>query len=307
MSRERPRNVAASVADRLLQRARRTGEEHQLLLARFGLERLMYRLSKSPARDRFVVKGALLFLVWADEPFRATRDLDLLATREPSPEGLLELFRGLCEAAVEDDGLVFDATTAEVTEIREDQQYGGLRVTMRARLGKMLIPIQVDIGFGDAVTPEPKAGQFPVLLDFPAPVLRLYPRETVVAEKFEAMEQLGLLNSRMKDYYDLWVLARHYAFDGRLLRQAIRNTFRRRKTDLPAGQPEGLSPAFANDPTKNAQWAAFVRRARLRESQSDLKELIGVLREFIMPVVEAARQQKEFASHWPVGGPWRPA
>ena len=131
------------------------------------------------------------------------------------------MFRNLCEMAVENDGLVFDVTTTEVTEIREDQQYGGWRVTMRARLGKVLIPIQVDIGFGDAVTPEPQAGQFPVLLDCPAPVLRLYPRETVVAEKFEAMEQLGLLNSRMKDYFDLWVLARHYAFDGELLRQAI--------------------------------------------------------------------------------------
>lgn len=189
------------MADRLLQRARQTGEEHQLLLTRFGLERLMYRLSESPARDRFVVKGALLFLVWAEEPFRATRDLDLLAVRKPSPQGLLELFRGLCDMAVTEDGLVFDPASIEVSEIREDQQYGGLRVTMRARLGKIVIPIQVDIGFGDAVTPEPKAGPFPVLLDFPPPILRLYPRETVVAEKFEAMEQLGLLNSRMKDYY----------------------------------------------------------------------------------------------------------
>ena len=305
MSRERPRNVAASVANRLLQRGRRTGEEHQFLLARYGLERLMYRLSESVARDRFVVKGALLFLVWADEPFRATRDLDLLAIREPSPQELLELFRSLCDMAVEEDGVVFDPASITVSEIREDQQYGGLRVTMRARLGKILIPIQVDIGFGDAVTPEPQAGAFPALLEFPAPVLRLYPRETVVAEKFEAMEQLGLLNSRMKDYYDLWVLARHYDFEGDLLRQAIRNTFRRRKTDLPKGEPEGLSEAYATNSTKTSQWAAFVRRARLRESQSELRELIKLLRQFLRPVVEAAGQSKEFGSHWPAGGPWR--
>jgi len=248
----------------------------------------------------------LLFLVWAEEPFRATRDLDLLAVREPSPQELLELFRGLCDLAVAEDGLVFDPATVEVSEIREDQQYGGLRVTMRARLGKIVIPIQVDIGFGDAVTPEPKAGPFPVLLDFPPPVLRLYPRETVVAEKFEAMEQLGLLNSRMKDYYDLWIVARQYAFDGELLCQAVRNTFRRRKTDLPAGEPEGLSEAYATDRAKNAQWTAFARRARLREGPRELKEAIELLRTFLLPVVETARQSKAFRSHWPAGGPWHP-
>jgi hypothetical protein len=208
--------------------------------------------------------------------------------------------------AVQEDGLVLDPVTVAVSEIREDQQYGGLRVTMRARLGKMLIPIQVDIGFGDAVTPEPKAAPFPVLLDFPPPVLRLYPRETVVVEKFEAMEQLGLLNSRMKDYYDLWIMARHYAFDGELLRQAMSNTFRRRKTDLPAGEPEGLSAAYANDRAKNAQWTAFARRVRLRDGPRELKEAIGLLREFLLPVVEAARQGKAFGSHWPQGGPWQP-
>lgn len=304
MSRERPRNIAASVADPLLQRARQTGEEHQLLLTRFGLEHLMYRLSESPARDRFVVKGALLFLVWAEESFRATRDPDLLAMREPSPQELLELFRGLGDVTVVEDGLVFDPATVEVSEIREDQQYGGLRVTMRARLGKIVIPIQVDIGFGDAVTPEPKAGPFPVLLDFPPPILRLYPRETVVAEKFDAMEQLGLLNSRMKDYYDLWIVARQYAFDGELLCQAVRNTFRRRKTDFPAGEPEGLSEAYATDRAKNAQWAAFARRARLRAGPRGLKEAIELLRRFLLPVLEAARQNTAFSSHWPPGRHW---
>lgn len=301
----RPRHIALSVADRLLQRARRTGEDHQLLLARYGLERLMYRLSQSPGQERFVVKGALLFLVWAEEPFRATRDLDLLALREPSPEELAELFRSLCELAVEDDGLILDPASVEVTEIREDQQYGGLRVTMRARLGKILIPIQVDVGFGDAVTPEPESGPFPALLEFPAPVLRMYPRETVVSEKLEVMEQFGLLNSRMKDYYDLWVLARHYPFDGELLQRAIQNTFRRRKTDLPAAESEGLSEAYANNPTSNAQWKAFVRRAHLRDGQHELNEVVGLLREFLMPVVRAARRDSTFVSWWSAGGPWQ--
>jgi len=175
---------------------------------------------------------------------------------------------------------------------------------MRARLGKIVIPIQVDIGFGDVVTPEPKAGSFPVLLDFPPPILRLYPRETVVAEKFETMEQLGLFNSRMKDYYDLWIVARQYNFDGELLCQAVRNTFRRRKTDFPAGEPEGLSDTYATDRAKNAQWAAFTRRARLRAGPRELKEAIELLRRFLLPVLETARQNTAFSSHWPPGGPW---
>ena len=306
MSRERLSNLSASVAERLRQRSRRTGEDFQVLLTRYGLERLMYRLGRSEGASRFVVKGALMFRVWHDAPFRVTRDLDLLATRQPTPDQLLDLFRSLCRMAVEDDGVVFDETSVTVAEIREDQQYGGLRVTMRGRLGNIRLPIQVDVGFGDAVTPAPKQEPFPVLLDFPPPVLRLYPRETVVAEKTEAMVQLGLVNSRMKDYYDIWVLMQGFQFDGELLKSALAATFVRRKTALPSDVPPGLSDEFGSDRQKQRQWTAFLRRTYAKmPGETDLKTVIGQLRGFLMPLLLAAGQSRSFSRKWPKGGPWQ--
>lgn len=306
MSRASPRNTAASVAARLLQRSRETGEDHQVLLTRYGLERLMYRLGRSESATRFVVKGAMMFLVWHDAPLRVTRDLDLLAARQPTIDQLRELFRSLCRMKVEDDGVVFDEASVSVEEIREDQQYGGMRVSMRGRLENIRLPIQVDVGFGDAVTPAPKRGPFPVLLDFPPPVLRLYPRETVVAEKTEAMVQLGLVNSRMKDYYDVWVLMRGFEYDGELLKQAMVATFARRKTELPSGVPPGLSDEFANDRQKQAQWTAFLRRTHAKApTELDFSTAVGQVRGFLMPLLLAAAQSQPFARRWSKGGPWR--
>lgn len=306
MSRESPRNTAASVAVRLLQRSRATGEDQQVLLTRYGLERLMYRLGRSESASRFVVKGAMMFLVWRDVPLRVTRDLDLLATRQPTTDQLRELFRSLCRMAVEDDGVVFDETSVTVEEIREDQQYGGLRVSMRGRLGNIRLPIQVDVGFGDAVTPAPKRGPFPVLLDFPPPMLRLYPRETVVAEKTEAMVRLGLVNSRMKDYYDLWVLIRGFEYDGELLKRAVVATFARRKTDLPAAVPAGLSDEFASDRQKQIQWTAFLRRTHAQAPVGlDFTMVVSEVRSFLLPLLVAAAQSQPFITKWLKGGPWR--
>jgi hypothetical protein len=207
-------HLAASVHQRLLNHARQTADEPQLVLVRYGLERLLYRLSQSPYADQFVVKGAMTFLVGADEPYRSTKDLDLMARKSLSAAELQAVFRALCGVRVADDGLVFLPDTVRVAEIREDNEYGGLRAKLEARLGKAKVPVQVDIGFGDAVTPKAQAADFPVLLDFPAPRLAVYPRETVVAEKFETMVRRGMLNSRMRDYYDLWALARKFEFDG---------------------------------------------------------------------------------------------
>lgn len=306
MSRESPRNTAASVAARLLQRSRETGEDHQVLLTRYGLERLMYRLGRSESASRFVVKGAMMFLLWHDAPLRVTRDLDLLATRQPTPDQLLKLFRSLCRMTVEDDGVVFDEDSVAVHEIREDQPYGGLRVTMRGRLGNIRLPIQADVGFGDAVTPAPKREPFPVLLDFPPPVLHLYPKETVVAEKTEAMMQLGLANSRMKDYYDVWVLMRGFDYDGELLTQAVVATFARRKTALPTGVPPGLSDAFAGDRQKQTQWAAFLRRTHAQTpAETDFEAIVAQVRAFLLPLLLAAAQSDPFTGKWSKGGPWQ--
>ena len=266
----------------------------------------MYRLGQSDDADRFVVKGALMFLVWHDASFRVTRDLDLLATRQPTLEQLLNLFRSLCRMAVEDDGVTYDEASVTVAEIREDQQYGGLRVTMRGQLGNIRLPIQVDVGFGDAVTPAPKQEPFPVLLDFPPPILRLYPKETVVAEKTEAMVQLGLVNSRMKDYYDIWVLMQGFEFDGELLKSALVATFARRKTTLPSDVPPGLSDTFGGDRQKQVQWNAFIRRTYAKmPGEPDLKTIVGLLRDFLMPLLLAAQQPQTFSQKWPKGGPWQ--
>jgi hypothetical protein len=306
MNRQRTTNMAASVAARLLQRSRSTGEDHQVLLTRYGLERLMYRLGRADAAGQFVVKGAMMFLVWHNEPLRVTRDLDLLAIRQPTSDQLLELFRSLCRMTVEDDGVTFDEGSVSVAGIREDQQYGGLRVTMRGHLANIRLPIQVDVGFGDAVTPDPKLEPFPALLDFPPPMLRLYPRETAVAEKTEAMVQLGLVNSRMKDYYDIHVLMREFEFDGDLLKRAISATFVRRKTALPTGVPPGLSDEFGADHQKQTQWTAFLRRTHARTpTDAGFKTVIAEISVFLVPPMLAARKPEPFAWKWPKGGPWQ--
>lgn len=210
--------------------ARKQHEDFQLVLTRYAIERLLYRLTRTGYAAEFVLKGAMLFRLWADQPHRPTRDLDLLGRGDPSVDRLAAVFRAVCGAAVEDDGLLFDPATVTAGKIKEDQEYEGVRVECVARLGQARIDLQVDVGFGDAVTPGPVTVQYPGLLDLPAPELAAYPRETVVAEKFQAMVMLGIANSRMKDFFDLWVLARSFTFAGPVLAAAIRATFARRKT-----------------------------------------------------------------------------
>ncbi|MFQ5571042.1 MAG: nucleotidyl transferase AbiEii/AbiGii toxin family protein, partial [Rhodothermales bacterium] len=275
MARSQPSNVAVSVRQRLLNRARAQEEDYQVLLTRYVLERFLYRLSQSLHRDRFVVKGAMLFLLWKGEFHRTTRDLDLLAFGSSEIAHLEAVVREICTVAVEvEDGIVFHPETIQGRAIREDQIYDGVRVTVVARLGSARLPLQIDIGFGDAIIPAPAKEDFPVLLDFPAPALPVYPRETVVAEKFQAMVELGITNSRMKDFYDLWYLSGHFAFDGPTLVRAITATFERRGTPLPSTLPLALTAEFADDPTKQTQWNAFLRRGGLKTEAMTLREVI---------------------------------
>jgi hypothetical protein len=204
----------------------------------------LYRLSKSGYRDRFILKGAMLFLLWGDQPHRPTRDVDFLGFGDSSETDLQAIFRELCDIPVEDDGLTLVANSVQIEVIRDATEYGGLRVRLFGDLAGARVPIQADIGFGDAVTPEPKEIEYPTLLSNPAPYLKAYPRETVVAEKYQALVHLGMANSRMKDFYDLWVIANDFDFDGLILSEAIRNTFSRRRTPLPEHMPSGLSPEF---------------------------------------------------------------
>jgi len=264
VSRARPANLAASVRQRLLNLSVTRREDPNLTLTRYALERLLYRLAQSEYVGQFILKGAMLFALWTKSEHRPTRDLDLLGFGEASGESLTAVFHELCGVEVEPDGLEFDPDSIRVTEIREGQSYQGQRVKLNARLGNANIPVQVDIGFGDVVTPAAQPIDYPTLLDLPAPRIRAYPPETVVAEKLQALVDLGMQNSRMKDFYDLWSIARQFSFEGQTLVAAVRAAFERRATTLPKTVPTGLSEEFSTDEQKNTQWRAFLERTQLR-------------------------------------------
>jgi len=242
------RDLAASIRARLKNRADATGDDYNLLLTQFGLERLLYRISISTHADEFLLKGALLFFLWHEVPGRPTRDLDLLGFGPSEVADVVARFRDICAVAC-NDGVRFDAASVTGSEIRGESGYGGVRVRLVGELGGARLSMQIDIGFGDVVTPEPQDVLYPDLLeDLPPPRLRAYPLATVIAEKFEAICVLGMANSRMKDFFDLWVLLRHGDAEPELLSRAIAATCRRRRTRLPGEWPIGLTDHFAADP-----------------------------------------------------------
>lgn len=304
MSPARRRNVAASVRDRLLARARERGEDFQLVLSRYAIERLLYRLSVSRYRDRFLLKGAMLFLVWTGHVYRPTRDLDLLGRGSSNVATLERIFHEICAAEVGDDGLRFMGPV-NGERIRDEEEYQGVRLTLTTLLGKARIPLQVDVGFGDVVHPAPTEAEFPVLLDHPAPRIRVYSRESVVAEKLHIMVDRGMANSRMKDFADAFMLATTAEFEGEVLARAIAATFERRRTPVPIAPPLALTAEFAEDRAKQTQWRAFDRRARLNLGDQKLAEIVTLLRDFLMPPTEAAAGGRPFRSFWPAGGPWQ--
>ncbi len=277
------KNSAASVKARLQSEAARRGDDFGLLLVRYGIERLLFRLSQSAYADRFLLKGAMLFVVWDEKTHRPTRDLDLLGFGPSEKGDLQQLFQEVVTLPVVDDGLVFDPASVRAEETREDQVYGGVRVRIMAKLGPAEVPIQIDVGVGDAVTPAPETANFPALLDFPAPQVRTYPVYTVVAEKFEAMAKLGIANTRMKDFHDVWFLTQRFQLDGPTLCRAIEATFARRKTPWPVW-PDPLSNAFANDATKQTQWAAFVRRSGLTGLPEQFADVVVAIRGQLEPL-----------------------
>lgn len=297
-------DVPASVRARLLTLARGTGTEFQSVLVRYALERLLYRLSLSDFGRQFVLKGALLFEIWTTDRLRATQDADFLHLGTAEPEELKRIFTAICAVDFEEDGLRFVPETVEAAEIREDQAYGGTRVTLEARLGKAVIPLQIDVGTGDAVFPPPVESDFPTLLNQPAPHLAAYARETAIAEKFEAMVSLDLPNSRMKVFFDVWILCQRFSFRGDILQGAIEATFTRRKTPLPATLPTALTARFGEDRAKQAQWRAFTTRGRLAVTPPDLATTIGSIAGFIAPVIEAALQRRRLTGTWKPAGPW---
>ncbi len=296
-------DVGASVRQRLLNQSRVQERPFQELLQYFAMERFLYRLSKSAFADRFVLKGALLLTAWRAPLSRPTMDIDLAGRTSNELDHIAEIVRAVCSTVAEPDGIEFVPASIEASRIREDADYGGVRVRFHATLARARIPMQIDIGFGDVIMPAPGELEYPTLLDFPAPVLHVYPKETVVAEKLEALTRLGLLNSRMKDYYDLALLARMYPFEGEQLIAAIRATFRHRGTRIEP-EPVGLTAEYYEDPARALQWRAFVRRSRFTEQPDDLKQLVAEVRRFACPVLAAAVSAEQLAIGWSSGGPW---
>ena len=298
-----PSNLPASVRQRLLNLANESKQDFGMLLTRYALERFLYRLSVSRHRDAFLLKGALLLQLWTSEVYRPTRDLDLLGETEGSAREYRKIFADICSEKVEDDGVIFLPSSIRMRKIRDEDEYEGIRVLLEARLDRARIPLQIDVGFGDVVSPAVLEVEYPTLLPFPAARLRAYPKESVVAEKFEAMVKLGMANSRMKDFYDLWVMAKRFEFRSSALTAALQATFRKRGTVLPS-RPLAFTAEFAESPGKQTQWKAFLRRSGLKADAS-LPELLKTLDEFLMPVVKAIFDKKTVLSHWRPSGPWK--
>jgi len=302
-----PKNIAASVRARLLRDALARGEDFNLTLQRYAAERFLYRLGQSPYRERFVLKGAMLFAIWGGAMYRPTRDLDLAGYGSHDELVLKNTIREICSIPCPSDGIEFPGDTLSSAPIRDDNEYGGIRVHIEARLEKARIQLQIDVGFGDAIVPAATDHVYPTLLDAPAPMIRAYPREVVVAEKLHAAVVLGTANSRMKDFYDLFVLALRFSFKGADLKDAINATFERRRTDLPNAMPAALTPTFYSEEAKAVQWRSYLGRNSLPTSPGDFNEVGKLIRAFLLPLWDAMSKDTAFEVNWQPGGPWMPA
>lgn len=293
-------NLSVSVRQRLLNRARKSNLPFQELAQRYAIERFLYRLAQSPHAARFILKGAQMLLIWDGEASRPTLDIDLLGRTANTPENISALFREIC--AIQPgipDGIHFNPQTVNAVPIKEDADYEGVRATFQATLDTVRLHLQIDIGFNDIITPSPSTVQFPVLLDFPAPTLQAYNRETLIAEKVEAMVKLGLPNSRMKDFHDIWTLSRAFSFNRHELHQAIAATFLHRGTDLPP-LPSILTAAPSDLAAKQKQWIAFCRKSRVSQSPETFQTLAASLADFLAP----AMTPEHPAQNWTPPGPW---
>lgn len=292
-----PKNLPASVKTRLLNLAQSRNETFNNLVVRYCIERLLYRLGQSKHTDRFLLKGAMLFVLWDGRVPRPTKDVDFLGFGRMEVDAVAGAFREIVDTPVAPDGLEFDQENVTAEEIREGQSYGGIRVHLTAYLGKARIPLQIDVGSGDAVTPGPEEAVFPALLDFPAPRVLAYPTYTVVAEKFEAVVSLGTRNTRMKDFHDLWFLSRRFDFDGDMLHRAIAATFARRNT-LFADELLPFTAVYIDDAERQAQWQGFLARNGLDGPPREFRNLMAELRSFISPALTPNTRRWHAGTGW---------
>jgi hypothetical protein len=304
MTKPRPRNIAASVHQRLLDKSKESSRPFNELFQYYAIERFLYRLSRSAHAGKFILKGALMLLIWKAQVSRSTMDIDMLGNIKNNPETIIDMVREICRQEVEADGVVFDPDSVRAERITEDADYEGVRVHFRGTMDTARIAIQLDIGFGDVVVPSPKLMAYPTILDLPAPKVRGYSRESMIAEKFEALVKRGVMSSRMKDIWDIQLLSRQFNFDGKTLATAIAETFLKRHTDIPADLI-ALTETFVRDETKAAQWKAFLRKNRMTTDVDTFAEAIHSVSVFLKPVVEHLVNHQPRPLRWKAPGQWQ--
>jgi hypothetical protein len=297
------KNLAASIRDRLLNQARDSRRPFNELLQYYAIERFLYRLAQSRLAGQFVLKGALLFRLWGLRDFRPTRDIDMLGYTSNEVETLVAIIKEVCKLEFQEDGIRFDPETVIGERIKEAADYEGVRLRFTGSLENIRLHLHIDVGFGDVVSPAPVRKAYPVILPMPAPELSSYPPETMVAEKLEAMIHLGSANSRMKDFYDMWILAGRFKFEGQVLQKAIRQTFKHRDTRIPDDEPVAFSAQFALE--KQSQWNAFLTTSSITDVPERLEVLLARLQEFSLPIFASLQAEAKFEKTWTAGGPWR--
>ena len=299
------KNIQASIRALLQNKAKETNRPFSEILQYYGMERFLYRFSRSKYVDKFILKGALMFTVWQVFERRTTLDIDFSTRYDNQIATIEKVIRDVCKVAVTPDGLVFDLETVKGQKVKEDADYEGVRVKFRGLLERSRIAMQIDVGFGDIIYPRPKVIDYPVILDFPKPHLKGYTAESVVSEKFEAMVKLGLLNSRMKDFYDIWLMMRQFDFNGSKIAEALKRTFSHRKTSLPEDRPLFAEEIYDEKSDRQTLWKAFLKKGDIKHAPEKLHATAREIEEFLIKPVDAISKEQEFNEEWKALGPWK--
>jgi len=299
------KNIQASVRAQLQNKAKESNSPFAEVLQYYGMERFLYRISKSEYVNKFILKGALLFDVWQLKERRTTLDIDFLARFDNRIASIEKVIKTFCKVAVVPDGLAFDSETVKGQRIKEEAEYEGVRVKFVGFLDRSRVPMQIDVGFGDSIYPRPKTIEYPVILDFPKPKLKGYSLESVISEKFEAMIKLGLLNSRMKDFYDIWLMKRQFDFNGLNLSEAIKRTFTHRRTDLPKKRPIFAEEIYDEKSDRQTLWKAFLKKGDIKNVPEKLAITAVEIENFLIKPITAVNKAQKFDGQWKAPGPWK--
>jgi len=299
------KNIQVSIRARLQNKAKETNRPFSEILQYYGMERFLYRVSRSKYADRFILKGALMFTVWQVPERRTTLDIDFSARYDNQIVSIERMIKDVCRVFVIPDGLIFDPQTVKGQRIREDVDYEGVRIKFRGFLERSRIAMQIDVGFGDVIYPKPRVIDYPVILDFPKPHLRGYPVESVVSEKFETMVKLGLLNSRMKDFYDIWLMMRRFDFNGSKFSEALKRTFSHRKTLLPKYRPLFAEEIYDDKSDRQILWKAFLKKGNIKHAPEKLSTTAREIEEFLNKPLDAIEKRQKFGKEWRMPGQWK--